>query len=96
MDLRFADENLARSFREEVYATACWGLDAARQYVHVVNFLTCIEAAGDVSKFAFLRAESRNHSGPTRWIVPLADGWHVALDVAEGGRALIVAEVVTQ
>ena len=96
MDICFGDEDLARCFREEVYATARWGLGVAQQYVYVVNFLTCIEAAGDVSKFAFLWAETRNHSGPTRWIVPLADGWHVALDVAEGGRALIVAEVVTQ
>ena len=96
MDIRFADENLARCFREEVYATACWGLGVAQQYVYVVDFLTCIEAAGDMSKFAFLHAETRNRSGPLRWIVPLADGWRVALEVAEGGRSLIVAEVVTK
>ena len=94
MDICFVDERLALCFREEAQAVARWGCDVATQYAYVVNFLTCLDTAGDLSKFAFLDAVATSHPEGFRWTVRLTNGWRLVLEATESGEPLVVAEVV--
>ena len=94
MDVRFANAGLARCAREEAEAIARWGTDVGTRYTYVINFLACIDAVGDLGKFAFLDAVERSTSDQLRWTVRVTDGWRLALEAVEGEQALVVVEVV--
>lgn len=93
MDIRFADESLARCFREESCAVRRWGAEVANRYAFVIAFLTCVDAVGDLGKFAFLDAVGLDSSLNSPGTVRLADGWRLALEAVEGSTALVVKEV---
>ena len=92
MDICFVDEGLAGCFREEARAIERWGCEVGRQCAYVLNFLACIDSTGDLGKFSFLDAQ-RGPDGSS-WTVRLTDDWRVAIEVADGGRALVVTKVV--
>ncbi len=91
MEICFVDEGLARCLREETRAIERWGCEVGRQCGYLLNFLACIDSPADLDKFTFLDAQS----GPGgSWTVRLTHGWRIVLEVADGGRALMVTEVV--
>ncbi len=93
MRVQFRTPKLARCLRDEAYAAERWGPAAASRYAYVVNFLTCIDTAGDLGRFAFLAAKVENEGGESRWLLPLADDWQLALALVDGDHAVSVVEV---
>jgi hypothetical protein len=87
---------LEQCSEEEATATARWGTKAASRYQFLLNFLTCIDMAGDLGRFAFLdlKQASRDGGGDRlRWTLSLGDGWHLALETVEGEDAFNIMEV---
>ncbi len=95
MRVQFRNASLARCLSDEAYAAERWGAEAAIRYAYVVNFLTCIDAAGDLGRFAFLEARVEDGDRGPRWLVPLADDWRLALAPVDGDYALSVVEVTS-
>ena len=95
MKIRFASATLERCFHDESYAARCWGAELASQYTYVVNFLACIDAPGDLVRFAFLDpVASADTARGHRWTVYLVDQWCLVLEPADGEDAIGVTEVV--
>jgi hypothetical protein len=93
MELRFADSATERCFNEEAYAGERWGLDMAARFRYILNFLTCIDTAGDIGRFAFLDARHVHGASGRRWTLRVWGEWRLALESVEDGKALGIMEV---
>ena len=91
MEICFVEEGLARCWREEARAIERWGCEVGKQCGYLLNFLACIDSMADLDKFTFLDAQ-RGPDGS--WTVRLTHGWRVVVEVAGGGRPLMVTKVV--
>lgn len=93
MHVRFNDAHLERCFTDQAFATAEWGIAVAQRYTFVINFLTCVDAVGDIRQFTFLDAAALETPAGTRLSINLGGEWRLAVEAADGAPVLTVTEV---
>lgn len=92
MEIRFANERLKQCFVDNVYARQHFGRVVADRYAYVLNFLSCIDTASDLQRFAFLDTVAPPTISGT-WSVSLDGQRRLMLQPVEDGKTIRIMEV---